>query len=411
VLAQPANEGLLVSWSAPKDASLVSGYQVLCLPQPGTPSEAGYETCGLALATSTTALTPGDVTQVCSPMLPASTTSARLTGLVNGTPYTVGVIAIDPSGAVSALSPTAQAAPQPTVGFMDSYKAAGGSATGCSVSTGSRGDLSASLAAGSLLVVIWWRRRGARIRRARRVRRWPIWLPWLLLAVPTRGYGEEFAVDHNDDWGTGKASPHMFQPPDWGFAFGLMMYRPAVDSEFDGKHPYRDTFGSGRHMLWAAEVDRYLLHTVGTLGVGLRAGYYKVNARAFLDDGVTRSGDDTGLQLIPLALSAVYLGNGLPGLRRVPITPYAKAGLDGVFWRVTHTGADPVSGFSPGWHVAAGVMLGLNWLGDGVVAPNAIADPGALFFEWNYAAINGLGLSDALHVGDSTWYAGIMFDL
>jgi hypothetical protein len=203
----------------------------------------------------------------------------------------------------------------------------------------------------------------------------------------------------------------MFQPPDWGFEFGLSMYRPAVDSEFDGKHPYRDTFGSGRHMMWQAGVERYLLHTIGTFGVALRAGYYKVTARAFLDDGVSRSGDDTALQLIPLVLSAVYKANGLPGLRRVPITPYAKAGLSGVFWRAMNTGAAQVSGFSPGWHVAGGVMLGLNWLGDGVVAPNAIADPGALFFEWDYAAINGLGLTDALRVGDNTWYAGIMFDL
>jgi hypothetical protein len=260
------------------------------------------------------------------------------------------------------------------------------------------------------MVLVALRRRARR--RHQRGRRLPALLPWLLLVIPTQARAQEFAVDRGDEWGdAGKSAPHMFQPPDWGFEFGLSMYRPAVDSEFDGKHPYRDTFGSGRHMMWQAGVERYLLHTIGTFGVALRAGYYKVTARAFLDDGVSRSGDDTALQLIPLVLSAVYKANGLPGLRRVPITPYAKAGLSGVFWRAMNTGAAQVSGFSPGWHVAGGVMLGLNWLGDGVVAPNAIADPGALFFEWDYAAINGLGLTDALRVGDNTWYAGIMFDL
>ena len=33
------------------------------------------------------------------------------------------------------------------------------------------------------------------------------------------------------------------------------------------------------------------------------------------------------------------------------------------------------------------------------------------FFEWDYAAIDGLGFGHSLHVGDSTWFAGIMFDL
>jgi hypothetical protein len=52
-----------------------------------------------------------------------------------------------------------------------------------------------------------------------------------------------------------------------------------------------------------------------------------------------------------------------------------------------------------------------NFLADGTIHPGAIADPCAVFFEWDYAAINGLGFSHTLHVGDSTWFAGIMFDL
>ena len=56
-------------------------------------------------------------------------------------------------------------------------------------------------------------------------------------------------------------------------------------------------------------------------------------------------------------------------------------------------------------------MLGLSWLGSSPISAGAIADPCALFFEWSYAAINGLGLSNTLHVGDNTWFAGIAFDL
>jgi hypothetical protein len=96
----------------------------------------------------------------------------------------------------------------------------------------------------------------------------------------------------------------------------------------------------------------------------------------------------------------------------VPLVPYAKIGLDGVLWTATNTGSsDSQSGLSLGWHAAAGLMLGLNFLGNGEVRLGAIADPCALFFEWDYAAINGLGFGHALRVGDSTWFAGIMFDI
>jgi hypothetical protein len=47
----------------------------------------------------------------------------------------------------------------------------------------------------------------------------------------------------------------------------------------------------------------------------------------------------------------------------------------------------------------------------GTINPGALADPCALFFEWDYAAINGLGFGKMLHVGDNTWFAGVTFDL
>jgi len=99
-------------------------------------------------------------------------------------------------------------------------------------------------------------------------------------------------------------------------------------------------------------------------------------------------------------------------LRVVPLIPYAKAGLDAMMWTATRSG-DSAShtGLTLGWHVAAGMALGLNSLGLGSVKPGEVAGPGALFFEWDYAAINGLGMSGELHVGDSTWVAGLMFDL
>ena len=415
VTAVPANQGLLVSWSPPADASLVAGYQVLCLPRPTTASTAGYESCGLVSNPSATVLTPDDETQLCSAVLSATASSVRVTGLSNGTAYTVAVIAIDPSGATSPLSSSAVGTPQPTMSFWDKYKQAGGEATGCSISrrcgSGATGPLAGAAIAALILFVLPYRRRKHPSRTGRIVL-----LSVLLCAATARAQEslfEEPPVREKDDWTLAEpAALRAGSPPEWGFQLGVSLYRPDVDGEFkNGASPFADTFSSSRHLLSAAELDRYLFRRSGTWGVGLRAGYYRATAAAFLSDGVTRSGDQTELRLIPISLSLLYFIDGLPGLRVVPLIPYAKLGLDGTIWTASSTGDSSQNGLSLGWHATAGLMLGLSWLGSSPISAGAIADPCALFFEWSYAAINGLGLSNALHVGDNTWFAGIAFDL
>ncbi len=429
VTAQPGNQGLLVSWTPPADTSLVAGYQVLCLPRPTVTASAGYESCGLdASAVGGSNLTPADQTEICSEEVSAGATSVHVTGLVNGTPYTVAVVAIDPGGGVSALSPPAVATPQPTSGFFEKYKQDGGAAVGCSVAHAPSSGLAGrtgffwTVLMATLLLAPLGRRRDRRSRTGRKGKRSSkrggktgsaACALLLLLAwdATARAQGASFPAD--DDWTVERPAPALPSPPAWGFEIGLSLYRPAVDGEFDnGAHPFADTFSNSRHLMTEMELDRYLDHRFGTWGLGLRVGYYKVTAAAYPPDGVTRSGDETGLRLIPLSLSVLYRADGLPGLRDVPMIPYAKAGLDGVTWTATNSGGSATqTGFSPGWHAAAGIMLGLNALGNGVVTPGALADPCALFFEWDYAAINGLGLGNTLHVGDSTWFAGLMFDL
>jgi len=414
VTALPANNGIKVSWTPPADASQVAGYQVLCLPRPVSASTAAYESCGLTSSTGGSILTPGDETQVCSNELSATATSVLLGGLVNGTSYTVAVIAIDSSSGVSALSPQAVAVPQPTLGFYDVYKNDGGAATGCAVIP-SPGSASPGLfwIAFAALLVVGLRRRSRRCHRRRRGTIAGIGISVvLLLAFSATVRAQDLRDGFGDDWPSDTSARRFSSAPDWGFELGISFYRPAVDSEFgNGPHPFADTFSSARHVLTEGELDRYLVHRFGTWGVGLRAGYYKVTGAAFLADG-TRSGDDTSLRLIPLSLSLLYRADGLAGLQEVPLIPYVKAGLDGVTWTATSTGDSAShSGFTPGWHAAAGVALGLKFLGVGNLNPGALPDPFALFFEWDYAAINGLGLSGKLHVGDNIWFAGAVFDL
>jgi hypothetical protein len=413
VTALPGNHSLLVTWTPPADTAQIAGYQVLCLPRPAQASTAAYETCGLdSSGTGSASLTPSDQTEVCSAEVPAGKTSVRVAGLDNGTSYTVAVISIDPSGGVSALSPKATAIPQPTMGFYETYRQDCGAASGCALAPGSgrAGRRWVALVA-ALLVGLGRSPRGRRRRRTGGACVTRAILSVLAFSATARA---QISIDYSDaDGPSPLPAPPGLHPPDWGIELGVSLYRPAVDSEFsNGAHPFADTFGSARHLLWEVEVDRYLYHRFGTWGVGLRGGYYTVTGAAFLADGKTRSGDQTALRLIPFTLSLLYKADRIPALRQVPLIPYLKAGLDGVVWTTNSTGGSAShSGFVPGWHTAAGVALGLNFLGLGTINPGALADPCALFFEWDYAAINGLGLGKMLHVGDSTWFAGVTFDL
>ena len=414
VTALAGNQGILVAWTPPADTSLVAGYQVLCLPRPAAASTAGYDTaCGLDIVSAGSAiLTSSDPSELCSAEVSATTTQTRLSGLVNGTPYTVAVIAIDPSGGVSALSPQATATPGPTMGFYQKYRADGGAATGCSLSPSPHAQRSGFLwitFAAALLVWPSRRRWGKRCPRVAGLTRAVV----LVVAFSATARAQERAEKSNFDWAENPTASGTVSPPDWGIEVGMSPYRPNVDGELkNGLHPYADIFGSSNHLMSEAELDRYLGHGFGSWGVGLRVGYYKVTGTAVQADGVSPSGDETGLRLIPVSLSALYRADGLPGFRKVPLVPYLKVGLDGVVWTETSTGESAShTGVTLGWHVAAGMALGLNFLGLGSVKSGEVAGPCSLFFEWDYAAIDGLGLGSELHVGDSTWFAGLMFDL
>jgi hypothetical protein len=407
--ALAGDKNILVTWTPPADTSLVAGYQVLCLPRPALASTTGYESCGLDTSSAgSPILTPADTTELCSAKVAATQTQVRVTGLVNGTSYTVAVIAIDPSGGVSALSPSAVATPGPTIGFYEKYKDAGGAATGCALSPSPPAGRGALPWLALVAVLVMARRRRWR----RRLSGLTIIASIVLASAPT-ARAQIVPERSSDNWAANPGSTSSDLPPDWGLEVGISLYRPAVDSEFSGGlHPYADTFGSSRHLMSEVELDRYLGHGFGfgSWGVGVRIGYSKATGTALQADG-TPSADETGLRLIPLSLSALCKVDGLPGLRHVPLVPYLKVGLDGVLWTESSTGKSSHNGFTPGWHAAAGILLGLNSLGTGAIKQGAVAGPGSLFFEWDYAAINGLGMGSQLHVGDSTWFAGLMFDL
>jgi hypothetical protein len=132
------------------------------------------------------------------------------------------------------------------------------------------------------------------------------------------------------------------------------------------------------------------------------------------------SGDQSTLKVIPVSLSAIYRFDYFLERRNFPLVPFGKLGLDWAYWQITD-GNDEIAtdghggkgrGGTLGWHAAAGVALVLDWL-DPDAARDFDNEMGvnhtSLVFQLTYADISGLGMSDRLHVGDTNWSLGLMF--
>jgi len=211
-------------------------------------------------------------------------------------------------------------------------------------------------------------------------------------------------------------------PQHFALEFRFSPYRPDVDSEFTrpDRHPYKDFFGTGRHLLSQLEFDYQIIRHVGSLGVGASVGYFKATGNNLITGTDMVSADSSSLRLIPFAASLVYRFD-LPYERlNIPLVPYGKLGLDYVLWTINNgNGEVPSSqggrgqGGTLGWHAAVGLSLALDWF-DQHAANQFDEELGVnhthLFFEYGHMAINGLGQANRLHVGDDTWTAGMLFE-
>lgn len=157
-----------LSWTPPDNNSDIEYYDVLCsldgTPVPGLSSESkadwvsSREVCDKELfvgdatqvasapdcASETGGLGAGNAPSpcyVCS-SLPLSSTSVRISGLVNGQSYSFAVVSVDKQGNVSLTSEVVTATPEITTDFAEHYKDSGGAEDGgfCFVATAVYGD-------------------------------------------------------------------------------------------------------------------------------------------------------------------------------------------------------------------------------------------------------------------------------
>ena len=212
-------------------------------------------------------------------------------------------------------------------------------------------------------------------------------------------------------------------PQHFAFQFTLGPYRPDVDSEFgSSRQPYRDYFGPDRHLMGQIQLDYQFWRKMGTAAIGLGAGYFSVSGPApNADHSGTLSGDKSALTVVPVSLSLVYRFDHYLETQNFPLVPHAKLGLDYAYWKITDGNGEIANdslgnqarGGTLGWHAAIGVALVLDMF-DPDAARSFDNEMGvnhsALVFEYGHYDISGLGETNRLHVGDTTWTLGLMFE-
>jgi hypothetical protein len=447
VSVQSGKEALIITWTASTSASSSStdlaGYLVFCQRTTGTaafsssPYDSQYvspETLSVnalcpnedALASSlfATTFTNLDAAYLCSGLIGSDQTSYRLKNLENDVEYTLVLVAVDNDGNLSTPTDAITGTPVLTVDFYNEYVNEGGQVVGGYCAIAAR-----AVRPGALVLLLGVALAWTCVRRKRRGR-W-FWLIPLVGALGTRpAMGQ--AILHDDSF-LGLASERSdaaasgSSPRSMAMEFRLGPYTPDVDSGLsNGATPGATTFGSGTRLLYQLEVDYDLLQSFGTLAVGVGVGYFRETAKAFVSTSQgtstgVRSFDETALRLIPVSLLAVYRFDVLAERWNVPLVPYAKAGLNYTFWKVTDGNGDVATltqgargtGGTAGWQAAAGLALQLDSL-DSASMRELDSETGLnhMYVFWEYAHVDasGLGMGNRLHVGDNSWNAGLLLE-
>ena len=190
--------------------------------------------------------------------------------------------------------------------------------------------------------------------------------------APGAARAQSFA---NETWNVEGDQSRYHSPQRFAFELRFGPYLPDVDGEFDGaRHPYQDFFGSADQLMTQLELDYEFFHRFGSLGVGLGFNYFSVTGTSPVASGTgLPSGDQSTLKIFPLSLSAVYRFDYFLEMRRFPLVPFGKRGSTGPTGRSpTATArsratdaAEAAAGGTPGWHVAGGLALVLDFVRSG----------------------------------------------
>jgi len=425
----------------------IKGYQVLCTPDPKTRSTAVFKTTQELCQMDDPSAPAG--TFVCSGI--TATLTPRATGLNNNVAYTVSVVAIDDNNNASLPSTSMTGTPLEGSDFFDKYiDAQGAERGGCDVAPGRRTvPWAAALVLGALLAAVVLLRRRAR--------------GLLVVALLCVGLGGRAWAQDDDASGGGDVSAeadaevsarasttpgkdplpeppitvaddddHFYGdpplPPGGGWARGRFIvelkfgpYKPNVDDEPGlTSKPYQTVFGSDDDVMSTLEIGAAVYRgMLGWGGITGSIGYFNATANTFVAGTTMRSSDETEFTIIPLTLNGMWRFDQL-GAMGIPLVPYGKLGLaydlwysDGGNGETSETTDGTASGGKLGWQGAIGLGFVLDSL-DRDMARSLAAESGIqhlyLFAEYLHASVSGFE-DAAIHLGDTTWMAGVAFEM
>jgi hypothetical protein len=210
-------------------------------------------------------------------------------------------------------------------------------------------------------------------------------------------------------------------PIEWQIEVKLGPYKANIDREFSGATPFEDVYGSADVLMGLVEIDYQFWRDVGSLGVGLTAGYALDKGTAIDPSTNTKSGDSTAFNIVPISASLVYTFDYLAIEYDIPFVPFAKAGLDYWVWwfrdsneDIARSGGAKGQGATAGWHVGGGIKFLLDWF-DPHSANSFDMEIGVnnsyIFAEFILARVDDFGKSSSLRVGDELFMFGLAFEL
>ncbi len=223
-------------------------------------------------------------------------------------------------------------------------------------------------------------------------------------------------------------------------------YLPDIDRAYKGEGlgPYAtiygvtndryEAIGQPKKAFYGGVAFEYqIVNLAGPLGIGFQWSLFRDKAKALLakppaDESVSvrSDADNTRFAVMPLALQVVYRFEFLADRFRVPLVPYAKAGLNYSFWWSKNGSGDistikddngkvidKARGGAWGFQTNVGGMLRLDFLERGS-ARNLDRATGInhtyLFGEWQFSRVNNFGRKNSVSLGDSTWLVGLAIE-
>jgi hypothetical protein len=217
-------------------------------------------------------------------------------------------------------------------------------------------------------------------------------------------------------------------------------YLPAIDKQYQGSGfgPYATIFGRTNSkgetvkkprlgVMPAFGFEWQFIYLAGTLALGTQISMFFDKADALLaeprpgDKSIRSSADTTRFGMVPLSLLLIYRFELLADFYKVPLVPYAKAGLAYSFWWIKD-GTGKVAkneagvkgrGGVVGWQVNPGIMLRMDFI-EPSASKKLDQSTGInhfyIFGEFQLTRLRNFGVGNSINLSSNTFFGGLAIE-